>query len=115
MKTRCALLSAFVNPLLLRPPAQRSPPTLTSTLPANRRSSSSITARSGPPTIIGLYKTELSHRRGPWRHVDAVEYATLEWVDWFNHRRLLEPIGNVPPAEFETSYYLSAGHLPMAA
>jgi putative transposase len=66
-------------------------------------------------TIIGLYKTEVIHRRGPWRHVDAVEYATLEWVDWFNHRRLLEPIGNVPPAELETSYYQSAGQLPMAA
>lgn len=56
-------------------------------------------------TIIGLYKTEVIHRRGPWRHIDAVEYATLEWVDWFNHRRLLEPIGNVPPAELEQAYY----------
>jgi transposase InsO family protein len=50
-------------------------------------------------TIIGLYKTEVIHCRGPWRHLEAVEYATLEWVDWFNHRRLLEPIGNVLPAE----------------
>ena len=66
-------------------------------------------------TIIGLYKTEIIHRRGPWRHMDAVEYATLEWVDWFNHRRLLEPIGNVPPAELEASYYQSASQLPMAA
>ena len=66
-------------------------------------------------TIIGLYKTEVIHRRGPWRHVDAVEYATLEWVDWFNHRRLLEPIGNVPPAELEASYYQSTGQLPLAA
>jgi transposase InsO family protein len=55
-------------------------------------------------TIIGLYKTELIHRRGPWRHLEAVEYATLEWVDWFNHRRLLAPIGNIPPAELESSY-----------
>ncbi len=55
-------------------------------------------------TIIGLYKTEVIHRRGPWRHLEAVEYATLEWVDWFNHRRLLEPIGNVPPAELEMAY-----------
>jgi transposase InsO family protein len=47
-------------------------------------------------TIIGLYKTELVRRRGPWRGLDEVEYATLEWVDWFNHRRLLEPIGHVP-------------------
>jgi putative transposase len=56
-------------------------------------------------TIIGLYKTELVHRRGPWKGLDEVEYATLEWVDWFNHRRLLEPIGHVPPAEFEATYH----------
>jgi transposase InsO family protein len=55
-------------------------------------------------TIIGLYKTEVIHHRGPWRNLEAVEYATLEWVDWFNNRRLLEPIGNVPPAEFEMQY-----------
>jgi putative transposase len=55
-------------------------------------------------TIIGLYKTELVRRRGPWRGLDEVEYATLEWVDWFNHRRLLEPIGYVPPAEFEAAF-----------
>jgi putative transposase len=66
-------------------------------------------------TIIGLYKTEVIHRRGPWRHLEAVEYATLEWVDWFNHRRLLEPIGNIPPAELEASYYHSTSQLPMAA
>jgi putative transposase len=56
-------------------------------------------------TINGLYKAELIHRRGPWRNLQAVEMATLEWVDWFNHRRLLEPIGNVPPAEAEAAYY----------
>jgi putative transposase len=56
-------------------------------------------------TIIGLYKAELIRRRGPWRGLDEVEYATLEWVDWFNHRRLLEPIGHVPPAEFEAAYH----------
>jgi putative transposase len=56
-------------------------------------------------TIIGLYKTELIRRRGPWRGIDDVEYATLEWVDWFNHRRLLEPIGHLPPAEFEATYW----------
>jgi putative transposase len=56
-------------------------------------------------TIIGLYKTELIRRRGPWKGLDDVEYATLEWVDWFNHRRLLEPIGHVPPAEFEATYH----------
>jgi putative transposase len=56
-------------------------------------------------TIIGLYKTEVIRRRGPWRNIEAVEFATLEWVDWFNNRRLLEPIGNVPPVEFERAYY----------
>jgi len=56
-------------------------------------------------TIIGLYKTEVIRKRGPWRNLDEVEYATLEWVDWFNNRRLLEPIGDVPPAEFEKAYY----------
>jgi transposase InsO family protein len=56
-------------------------------------------------TINGLYKAEVIHRRGPWRSFEAVEFATLEWVDWFNHRRLLEPIGNVPPAEAEARYY----------
>jgi putative transposase len=56
-------------------------------------------------TVIGLFKTEIIYARGPWRSLDAVEYATLEWVDWFNHRRLLEPIGHVPPAEFEEAYY----------
>jgi putative transposase len=55
-------------------------------------------------TIIGLYKTELVRRRGPWKGLDDLEYATLEWVDWFNHRRLLEPIGHVPPAEFEAAF-----------
>jgi len=56
-------------------------------------------------TINGLYKAEVIHRKGPWRSFEAVEYATLEWVDWFNNRRLLEPIGNVPPAEAEAAYY----------
>ena len=66
-------------------------------------------------TIIGLYKAEVIHQRGPWRHLDAVEYATLEWVDWFNNRRLLEPIGNVPPAELEMAYYRQADESAMAA
>jgi putative transposase len=56
-------------------------------------------------TIIGLYKTELVRRRGPWKGINEVEYATLEWVDWFNHRRLLAPIGYVPPAEFEAAFW----------
>ncbi len=56
-------------------------------------------------SVIGLFKSEVIHYRGPWRQLDDVEYATLDWVDWFNNRRLLEPIGNVPPAEFESMYY----------
>ena len=56
-------------------------------------------------TIIGLYKTEVIHQDGPWRNVDHVEFETLDWVDWFNNRRLLEPIGYIPPAEFEALYW----------
>jgi putative transposase len=56
-------------------------------------------------SVIGLFKTEVIQRKGPWRHLEAVEFATLAWVDWFNTRRLLEPIGYVPPAEYEASYY----------
>jgi transposase InsO family protein len=56
-------------------------------------------------TIIGLFKTEVIHRRGPWRSPETVEYATLEWVHWYNHRRLLASIGNMPPAEAEARYY----------
>jgi putative transposase len=59
-------------------------------------------------SIIGLFKTEVIRRLGPWRHLEAVEFATLDWVDWFNHRRLLEPIGDVPPAEYEARYYEQA-------
>jgi len=66
-------------------------------------------------TIIGLFKTEVIHARGPWRSLDAVEYATLEWVDRFNNRRLLEPIGHVPPAEFEAEYYRQQSGLAIAA
>jgi transposase InsO family protein len=56
-------------------------------------------------SIIGLFKTEIIRRRGPWKSIEAVEFAVLQWVDWFNHRRLLESIGDVPPAEFEQAYY----------
>ena len=56
-------------------------------------------------TINGLYKTELIKPRGPWRTLDAVEIATAEWVDWFNHRRLYEYCGDIPPADLETAYY----------
>ena len=66
-------------------------------------------------TINGLYKAEVIHRRGPWRSFEAVEYATLEWVDWFNNRRLLEPIGNIPPAEAEERYYAMLDDVSMAA
>ena len=66
-------------------------------------------------TINGLYKAEVIHRRGPWKSFEAVEFATLEWVDWFNHRRLLEPIGNIPPAEAEERYYATLDQPAMAA
>jgi len=66
-------------------------------------------------TINGLFKAEVIHRRGPWRSFEAVEFATLEWVDWFNNRRLLEPIGNVPPAEAEERYYAHAKVQALAA
>ncbi|MCT4334427.1 IS3 family transposase [Paracoccus sp. YLB-12] len=66
-------------------------------------------------TINGLYKAEVIHRRGPWRSFEAVEYATLEWVDWFNNRRLLEPIGNIPPAEAEANFYAALETEEMAA
>lgn len=56
-------------------------------------------------SVIGLFKTEVIRARGPWRTLDALEYATLEWVDWFNNGRLLEPIGNIPPVELEQMYY----------
>jgi len=56
-------------------------------------------------TINGLYKAELIHRRAPWKTREAVELATLEWVSWFNHHRLLKPIGDIPPAEAEMNYY----------
>ena len=59
-------------------------------------------------TVIGLFKTEVIRRHGPWRSLEAVEFATLEWVDWFNNRRLLEPIGYLPPAEYEARYYQQA-------
>jgi transposase InsO family protein len=66
-------------------------------------------------SINGLYKAEVIHRRGPWRSLEAVEFATLEWVDWFNHRRLLEPIGNIPPAEAEALYYAAQENRLLAA
>ncbi|WP_152277724.1 IS3 family transposase [Methylorubrum populi] len=66
-------------------------------------------------TINGLFKAEVIHRRGPWRSFEAVEFATLEWVDWFNTRRLLESIGNVPPAEAEARYFAQAEVQALAA
>jgi len=66
-------------------------------------------------TVNGLFKTEVIRRRGPWRSLEAVEFAVLEWVDWFNHRRLLEPIGNMPPAEAELRYYAQLQEIALAA
>ena len=65
-------------------------------------------------SVIGLYKTEVIYRLGPWRSREHVEFETLDWVDWFNNRRLLEPIGYIPPAEFETIYYQSLEFPEMA-
>lgn len=58
-------------------------------------------------SVIGLFKTAVIRRRGPWRNIDAVEFATLEWVDWFNNRRIPGPLGYVPPAEYEAAFYSS--------
>ena len=66
-------------------------------------------------SINGLVKAEVIWRRGPSRSMEQVEYATLEWVDWFNNRRLLEPIGNIPPAEAEANYYAALEEPAMAA
>lgn len=66
-------------------------------------------------TINGLYKAEFIHRRSPWCNFEAVEYATLEWVDWFNTRRLLEPIRSIPPAEAEANFYAALEAGDMAA
>jgi putative transposase len=66
-------------------------------------------------TINGLFKAEVIRQRGPWRSLQAVEFATLEWVDWFNHRRLLEPIGSIPPAKAEARYYEQRETLSLAA
>jgi transposase InsO family protein len=67
------------------------------------------------PTNYQQIRLSRIHRRGPWRHLEAVEYATLEWVDWFNHRRLLEPIGNVPPVELELAYHRQQSESALAA
>jgi len=66
-------------------------------------------------TINGLYKAEVIHRCGPWKSMDAVEYATLDWVNWFNNKRLLGPIGNIPPAEAEANYYAALKEKDIAA
>jgi putative transposase len=65
--------------------------------------------------VIGLFKAEVIHRRAPWRGLEAVEFATLEWVDWFDNRRLLEPIANIPPAEAEARFYAQSAELAMVA
>ena len=66
-------------------------------------------------SVIGLFKTEVIRIGGPWQSLESVEFATLEWVDWFNHRRLLEPIGNIPPAELEQAYYRQLEESAMVA
>jgi transposase InsO family protein len=66
-------------------------------------------------TVIGLFKTEVINRLDEGRNLSKIEYATLEWVDWFNNRRLLEPIGHIPPAEAEARYSEQLEAMPMAA
>jgi len=66
-------------------------------------------------SVIGLFKTEVIRRRGPWRQLEDVEFATLEWVAWYNHRRLMGPIGDLPPAEYEEAYYRAQEALETAA
>ncbi len=66
-------------------------------------------------SLIGLFKTEAIHRLWPWKSCEAVEYKTLEWVDLFNHQRLLEPISNIPPAEAEANDYAALENIKMAA
>ena len=66
-------------------------------------------------TLIGLFKAEVIHRLGPWKTADAVEWETLKWVDWFNNRRLLQPIGNIPPAEAEEKFYEQCKELDKVA
>lgn len=66
-------------------------------------------------TIIGLFKTEVIHRQGPWRGFEDVEFATLSWVWWFNHHRLLEPIGYIPPVEYEEAYWRERADKPLLA
>ena len=67
-----------------------------------------MTTRS--PSVIGLYRTEVIRHEDPWKGLEEVDFATLEWVDWFNNVRLLEPVGYVPPAEFEQAYYAFLRH-----
>jgi len=66
-------------------------------------------------SVIGLFKTEVIRKQGPWRGLEAVEFATLQWVDWFNNRRLFGPLGHVPPAEFEQAFHKSQQMEPKAA
>jgi len=66
-------------------------------------------------TINGLFKTEVIRKRAPWKNFEEVEYATLDWIEWFNNRRLMEPIGDIPPKEFEELYYEKQGVETLAA
>ena len=101
-------LAGLVAPQRRRRNTPRSPsptgsPTPGSTPPSARSATRFDNALA--ESMIGLFKTELIRRHGPWRTVDHVEIATLDWVDWFNHRRLLEVNGDLPPVELEQAYY----------
>ena len=79
------------------------PPVMAPLVAIRSRGPPRPTAKQTPPPR--LYRAEVIYPNGPWRNLEEVEFATLKWVDWFNHRRLLKPIGNIPPAEFEALYY----------
>ena len=107
-----SFITAIAAPNMFR----SSTPSASSKLGSSLQSAASATLTTAlAETINGLYKAEVIHRRGPWRNFEAVEFATLEWVDWFNNRRLLEPIGFIPPAEAEERYFAMLNDTAMAA
>jgi len=88
------------------PDAEPNPVALAVNRPGAARVIETVPVRTAlAESVIGLFKTEVIRRRGPWRGLEDVEFATLEWVSWYNTQRLLEPIGYVPPVEYEAHYY----------
>jgi putative transposase len=111
---RCCLSTAARSP---RPPTTT--PSVTERLAAAGAAASvgsvgDVLDNALAESVIGLFKTELIKPRGPWRTAEQVEIATLEWVDWFNHRRLFEACGDIPPAELERAHYRQRASLTQA-